>query len=421
MIVSGCDPVDLIMALAVFLLALAVQERLHHQKNLHRIPVRINVSGTRGKSTVTRLVAAALAEGGYLTVGKTTGSSPRLFQGPGLQEENIVRNPEGANINEQKRVVRYAAGIGAHALVSECMAVDPEYQEVIQKQWLQAQIGIITNVLPDHLEEMGPTLADVAEALAAAIPIKGIAVAAPGPFQEYFAQVAAERSTKLVIADPESVSSHYLDQFDYILFPENVAIALAAAQSLGIDRRTALRGMLKARPDPGALNVLPVGMGKRRTTYFANAFSANDPASTLAIWDHIRQLGYARNKVLVIMNCRGDRIPRTVQFARDVLPHLPIQTLVLTGKGCEPVMGAHDAGLFSAEHMVHWESRSDDSLKEVLKQEVKDHEFILGIGNLCGAGARIALIMEELAREHEDWRKRQGSGRLKTAGERLPI
>ena len=92
---------------------------------------QVNVNGIRGKSTVTRLVTAILAEAGYNVVGKTTGTAARFITSD-LEEESIARKPEGANIKEQLACIRRAADLGAEAMVCECMAVNPEYQVVVQ-------------------------------------------------------------------------------------------------------------------------------------------------------------------------------------------------------------------------------------------------------------------------------------------------
>ena len=42
-------------------------------------------------------------------------------------------------------------------------------------------------------------------------------------------------------------------KFDYLVFPDNVAITLGVAQALGIDQQTAL--LLNAPPDPGAVEI----------------------------------------------------------------------------------------------------------------------------------------------------------------------
>ena len=75
-----------------------------------RIPVRIHVAGTRGKSTTTRLIAAGLRAGGRRVLAKTTGSEPRLILPDGREEDWPRRGP--ASIREQVRLPRARAQLG---------------------------------------------------------------------------------------------------------------------------------------------------------------------------------------------------------------------------------------------------------------------------------------------------------------------
>ena len=47
-------------------------EALKHRLLVNRIPVRVHVNGTRGKTSVTRLIAAGLRAGGKRVCAKTT-------------------------------------------------------------------------------------------------------------------------------------------------------------------------------------------------------------------------------------------------------------------------------------------------------------------------------------------------------------
>ena len=78
-----------------------------HQKRIYSIPIRIHVNGTRGKSSVTRLIGAALRQGGFKTITKVTGTYPRLILEDGT-ETNIYRKTE-ANIIEQLSVIKLAS------------------------------------------------------------------------------------------------------------------------------------------------------------------------------------------------------------------------------------------------------------------------------------------------------------------------
>src|SRR5512139_3652667 len=101
------------------MLALLYWERLARDRALAAIPIRIHVNGTRGKSTVTRYIAAALREGGVRTVAKTTGTAPRLILPDG--RERAVRRRAPASIREQLWLLREAHRLQATAVVIECM------------------------------------------------------------------------------------------------------------------------------------------------------------------------------------------------------------------------------------------------------------------------------------------------------------
>ena len=95
------------------------QVRQQHEARIQRMRVRIHVNGIRGKSTVTRLVAGVLREGGFQTLAKTTGSAARVIHEDG-NESPILR--KGApTIAEQIDVIREYAKPDTEALVVECI------------------------------------------------------------------------------------------------------------------------------------------------------------------------------------------------------------------------------------------------------------------------------------------------------------
>ena len=230
------------------------------------------------------MTTAILQEAGYHVIGKTTGTAARMFYWDQEDEEVIKRKPRGVSIGEQIRVVKKAAKYGANALVCECMAVRPDYQKVYQHEILHGGVTAIVNVLEDHLDEMGPTLEQLAWAFADTIPYNGVAVVPQCEFTDYFRKVTKERHSRLIVVDLRSVPQEYLKQFDYRVFSDNCAIALGIAHALDIPMETAMRAMLKARPDPGALRITEL-KNDNLHTWFVNAFAANEPASTLKIWE----------------------------------------------------------------------------------------------------------------------------------------
>src|SRR6185503_7203186 len=105
------------------------------QRRLGRIPIRIHVNGSRGKSSVTRLIGAVMRATGKVMVTKTIGTAARFIL-PDGHEVPIFR-PGRANIIEQLKVVKKAHELGAEVLVAECMAVTPEYIQILQDRTIR--------------------------------------------------------------------------------------------------------------------------------------------------------------------------------------------------------------------------------------------------------------------------------------------
>ena len=70
----------------------------------------VHVNGTRGKSTVSRLIEAGLRAGGLRVFCKTTGTDPMTINVAGVEEP--LRRRGKANIKEQVGILRRAAGVG---------------------------------------------------------------------------------------------------------------------------------------------------------------------------------------------------------------------------------------------------------------------------------------------------------------------
>jgi poly-gamma-glutamate synthase PgsB/CapB len=388
-------PMLLIPLLLTLVLVLGILEWRRHQKVIRSVPLRININGIRGKSTVTRLITGIMIEAGMRTVGKTTGTQARMIYWYTDEEEPIKRRPEGPNIREQKEVLAKASKLKAECLVSECMAVNPDYQIVFQERMLRANVGVIVNVLEDHMDVMGPTLDEVAQAFTATIPERGHLIINESPYVDFYRREARRRRTQVHVCDTSRISEEYLRQFEYMIFPENAALALAVAEAVGIDEETALRGMLNAPPDPGAMSILPVG-DPDRPAYFANGFAANDAASTLNIWKRIVQLGYPTDqKPVVIMNCRPDRVDRTEQFAVDVLPYIEMYALFVIGETTRPIMDAYQAGKIPADNLMNLEGRGTREIMDYLTPLLSDR-VVYGVGNIHGAAEPLCERLEQL-------------------------
>ena len=298
---------------AGLLLAGVVEQRRHNQ-HLTSIPTRIVINGIRGKSSITRLSAGALRGGNIITVAKTTGTAARFIDPEG-NEEPVYRKFGLANIIEQTGIVRRAAMYRPAALVIECMAVLPDLQEINEKKLIRSTVCVISNVREDHLDEMGPTLEDVARSLSRSMPCGGVCVTAERELAWVLREEAARRRCRLIEVDPESVTDAEVNRFPWITFKENVAIALEVARLEGITRSAALDGMIAAPPDPGVVRVERRRVGQGIMS-FANIFASNDPVSTLMNITMLEERGLIQRPLTVVINCRPDRVERNGQMGK---------------------------------------------------------------------------------------------------------
>ena len=361
-----------------------VLEKRSNEKNLKQLSVRINVNGIRGKSTITRLITAILKEAGYNVVGKTTGTAARIIYWNKEEEEEIIRKPRGVSISEQIKVIDKAVKAGADSLVCECMAVRPQYQKVYQHEILKGNIVVIVNVLEDHLEEMGPTLDQLAWAFGDTIPYDGTLIIPKSEYTPYFKAIAGERNTRVIVAD-YSLPEGYLERFPYKVFENNCVMALGVSRALGISDEIAFRGMLSAAPDPGTVKTERIE-NENIKSWLVNAFAANEPASTLEIWASLAEDGLPMDLPVVVMNCRPDRVDRTYQFARDCIPKMGDIQLIVIGENTQPIDRAYRRGKIPNAKV--YKNLKNKSVEHIMNEitPMLSGRVLFCIGNIHGKG-----------------------------------
>jgi len=383
-----------IFFLIIFLVLIGIGEAYFHARRLSRIPIRIHVNGTRGKSSVVRLIAGGLREKGITTCAKTTGTLARMIL-PDASEYPIFR-PAGANVIEQVRIVSVAASYGAEALVIECMALQPHLQWICEYRFLKATHGVITNARADHLDVMGPTERDVALALAGTVPFGARLFTAEEKNLAIFEHAAADRGTRVVRVTPEEVSAvteEEMEKFSYVEHKDNVALALKVCLDLGVDRATALRGMWKAPSDPGVLTFSHIGFFGRNI-YFVNAFAANDPDSSEQLWNMALQRFPDVEKRIVVFNCRADRAYRSGQLGRASAGWRPADHYVLIGGGAHFLARAAISGGVPARKIVSLENESDSEIFETIVEMTGRSAVVVGMGNTKGQGLTLARYFQ---------------------------
>jgi poly-gamma-glutamate synthase PgsB/CapB len=280
---------------------------------------------------VTRLTAAALREAGIRTVAKVTGTKARLIL-PDGSEEPVVRLST-PNICEQVVILDRARREGAQAMVMECMAVRPDLQKTAEHLIMHSTIGVITNVRPDHLDVMGPTVDDVAVALSSTVPRNATMVLGDSRYAGVMGRVARARGSVLKVNRPDLVKPEVMRGFRYLEHEENVATVLEITRSLGIDDAVAIRGMYKAAPDVGVCARWDLD---HRGVHieFHNIFAANDLESTVTIWHKLGLRATGPDEPwtsVALFNLRSDRIDRSLQFADSAEKSIIADHYVLIG------------------------------------------------------------------------------------------
>ncbi len=346
-----------LIGVGLLFIMLLVIERVRLLKARKTFQHVIHVGGTRGKTSVTRLIGAALREAGYRPFTKVTGTTP-AFIDPGGNEHTIKRVAP-ANIREQGRMMLSAKRAHANCLVIECMAIREPLIHVTQHRMLQANHVVITNLYDDHAEE-GRFEHSQQDALRAIVPKDGalhVQKHDAVTLKETIASSNAFVHTVTPYDGETKIDPH----------AANIGAALSVTRALNIDDQVALKGMKQAKKDVGALDVIKSDHGS-----LINAFSANDTQSlndtfaTLKKQHRINDTPYT-----ILINNRLDRPLR----AKTHLNWLKTQ----------PLNHVYVAGPF-----YHRFKRAlNVPVKRVKSLNDLPHGPIIGMGNLQGFGKTV--------------------------------
>lgn len=376
------------------LVGYGIVERMMHERALSRVPVRIHVNGTRGKTSVVRLIAAGLRAAGKRVCAKTSGSFAAIIDPEG--RDFPIYRVSRPNIIEQVRVIGRLARTDPDVLVIECMALQPHFQSLTELKMIRSTHGVITNARADHLDVMGPTSRDVALALAGTTSVGAELFTAERDHVDVFELAASDRKTALrrvTEEEVERIDDSVLDRFRYSEHPENVALALRVCDALGVDRDTALEGMIALEPEAGATRVSRLDFFGR-DILFVNAFAANDPASTELIWEKMLDKHGNGRRTIAIINCRIDRPDRTRQFAESISSWSPADAYVVTGIGTMLFVRKAIGHGMPAHAITMLEGTTTEEAVEVLLDLSGDAALIVGMGNIAGPGYELARFFQ---------------------------
>jgi poly-gamma-glutamate synthase PgsB/CapB len=299
---------------------------------LQRIPLRVLITGTRGKSSTVRLIHAALTAGGIPTLGKMTGTASRELDTAGV--EHPTNRIGQVSILEMLETVHRSFtrdDFAPRAIVLECMAVTPDLIELCTDDIVRPQVSVVTNALWDHLEEQGTTLPEIAVSLSRSMTGAQLAVTAEHreATRAVLSYEAQLRGCAFDAVSGSQVPSGILARLPGA-HPDNVAVALAVAAYAGIERDVAVQGMESATAEPLPAHPATAVIDGIEWWY-RDIGSVNDTDSlTPALLDARAQMPVDA-VTLAILTSRWDRPLRAVQFASSITP-ADVDGLVIVGE-----------------------------------------------------------------------------------------
>lgn len=384
----------LLLTLTVFLLSL-VYERVVLNRLRNSIPLVVAVTGTRGKSSVVRMLASVLREAGDTVLAKTTGSQAQFVLPDGTVQDVPRRGI--VSILEQKKVLRKAVELRANCLVVEIMSIRPENHFVESQQILKADIVLVTNVRRDHTEAMGETETEIASVLRLDLP-RAASVYVPEEFRSLLdipspgMKPVRISSVRQGCSDPLRAT---LRAPQITEFAENLDLVASVVRDLGVPDDIVTRGIENARHDIGKFRVWTYRIGGKRV-FLVNAFAANDPDSTMRIYEKTRQTLAAGPALFTgLLNLRHDRPDRTVQWIEALQQNAPSHFKSLY------VVGGH-------AHVVRRKVKtasvlppsSPDEITNVIAETMEENGILFGFGNIGGRGRELVEHWQRVGEEY---------------------
>jgi poly-gamma-glutamate synthase PgsB/CapB len=239
--------------------------------------------------------------------------------------------------------------------------------------------------------EMGPSIENITRSLCNTLPKDGVMFTSEQKMFWLMSREAKKKNCKLYRVHPDNVSFLELANFSYIEHAENVSLALAVCNHYGVDRETALRGMYKAYPDVGALHIFEVSQDDK-VVQFVHAMAANDPESTLAIWQKTKSLSTDLGTVFFLIHTRADRYDRTLQLLQMIKEDLSDEYdyIILSGEKVDRVFSdVPRMGLDQSRTIKMGAKRAQDVFDSVLSR-VDNIGTVFAIGNVGRGGLDVA-------------------------------
>lgn len=380
---------EIIILLLIIILVYLVWEYRIHSHRLKRIPVRITVTGTRGKSSIVRTLASVFRNHGKVVLAKTTGTEAKYIL-PDGQEARVKRFGK-TSIIEQKKLVRKASGLNVDFLITEIMSIHPEYHRIETHRLLKPNFTIISNFRPDHTHVTGRTPDDISKVYVNDIFPSSTVLVHDEDVNSILLSEIKRSNSNLVRVKKDVLKEFKISGADSIQqFSENLDLVIEAARHFGINENVLKNGIENTQLDIGRLELFRFTT-ENKSICFVNSFAANDPASTIQVIQKVSERMNTKDTELVgLLSLRSDRGERSQQWLDRLVQKesFPIHFLYL--------VGAHKK-IFSRKFQESEEIRSKDPawITNHIISKSTNGSIVFGMGNFHGMGKKLLEFWKE--------------------------
>ncbi len=374
----------LLFAFVFYCIYLAV-ESYFVRKCRKAIPLVISVTGTRGKSSVVRLLTSIFEASGKKVIAKTTGTVPKLILPGGIEKE--IKRRKGASIIEQKKLLKEAYDIQAEVLIAEMMSIHPENHYTEANRILRPDAIAVTNFRVDHIEAAGETEDEVKKVLCCGISDRSKVFLLEKYFDDSLKELLNNTDVKTIVEGNKLVKELSKIEPEILKneFYENISLVSGIAEGYGIKTEYIIEGIKSVTNDPGKTIINKYITIEGKPVYLVNAFSANEPESTKIIIEQVnKELGNMPGKMTGFIVLRADRGDRTVQWINAL------------NNGFSKyfdnfyVYGDHSKAMSrKCDPVIQIISSNPETITELLVGSAEEKGVILGCGNLVGDGQKI--------------------------------
>ena len=360
----------------VLLIAAGIIENALHRNRLARIPVRILVNGTRGKTSVSKIIVSALNHNGIKTIGRTTGSEASILLPDGTTMP--FKRKFSPRITEIITFVRHCSVNNFECMVVECMALGAENQHVFSDRLLRPTHIAITNSHVDHIPEIGATEDETMWTLSRCLYPNSEVFCTEDGYEKYCKQ-AKSHFRRVLVRDYEGKMIESMIP----VHNSNLSIAIDICNELGVSEEKVVEAVHTVVPDIGLVTHVP---GRSGSICIMN-FAVNDVFNMKkAVVDTSMKYGPNR-KLCIIYNNRSDREYRLLHMRSIFAEHANlISHVYCIGDYREKI-----SRFFMKRCGVKASAENDKTMYDII-QTAKEDTVFLGLGNIKGSAESIVRL-----------------------------